>query len=626
MLLGDASPNPARIPSALADQPLTPSECLTGGFTRADGVAGRHSKHRLLAVAALDDIEGTVLCRDQRRGLPEDQIGDRAQVPLALQHGGVLGDVRLEPVLLPIFLGRLLEVADHLVDLVAEQGNLTAGLHPDRSGEVPLGDRGCHLGDGAHLAGQVGGQLIDVVGEVLPSARRARDARLAAQLAFDADFSGYGGDLLGEGGERIGHFVDGVGEGGDLTFRFKDDFAAQVAVGDGGHDAGDAAHLIGEVTGHQVHAVGQVFPGTRDTLDLGLAAQLAFGTDLTGDAGDFRGEGVELIDHDVDGVFQFEDLALDLDRDLLREVALLHGRGDVGDVAHLGREVGGELVDVVGEVSPGAGGAQDVGLAAKPAFGTNLARHARDFGGEGVELVDHAVDGVLQIEDLAADIDRDLLRQVPVRDCRRHLGNVAHVGREVAGHEVDVVGQVLPDADDTPDLGLATQLAFRTDLARHARDFRGERVELVDHHVDRVLQLTDLALDVDRDLLGEISTGDGGRDVGDVAHLGGEVAGHRVDVVGQVTPGAGRARNVCLPAQPALGTDLARHARDFRGEGIQLVDHDVDSVLQLEDLALDLDRDLLGQVALLDGGGDVGDVAHLGRQVGGQLIDVIGEV
>src|SRR5207253_815897 len=191
-------------------------------------------------------------------------------------------------------------------------------------------------------------------------------------------------------------------------------------------------------------------------------------------------------------VLQLEDLAPDLDGNLLGEVALLHGRGDVGDVAHLGGEVGGQLVDVVGEVSPGARRAQHVGLAAQAALGTDLACHAGDFRGEGIQLVDHAVDGVLQVEDLAADVDRDLLRQVAVGDRGRHLGDVAHVGREVAGHEIHVVGEVFPDADDTADLRLAAQLAFGTDLARHTRDFRGEAVELIDHDVDRVLQFTDL--------------------------------------------------------------------------------------------------------------------------------------
>src|SRR4029077_18583051 len=196
-------------------------------------------------------------------------------------------------------------------------------------------------------AGQVGGQLVDVIGEVLPGARGARDAGLATQLALDTDFSGNGGDLLGEGRQRIGHFIDGVGESCDFALGFEDDVAAQVAVRDRGHDAGDPPHLVGQVTGHQVDTIGQVFPGARHAFHLSLAAQLALGADLAGDAGDFRGEGVQLVDHDIDGVLEFEDLALDLHRDLLREVALLHGGRHFGDVTDLGREVGGELVDVV---------------------------------------------------------------------------------------------------------------------------------------------------------------------------------------------------------------------------------------------------------------------------------------
>ena len=46
-------------------------------------------------------------------------------------------------------------------------------------------------------------------------------------------------------------------------------------------------------------------------------------------------------------------------------------------------------------------------------------------------------------------------------------------------------------------------------------------------------------------------------DLGDVAHLGGEVAGQEVDVVGEVLPGAGDALHVGLAAQLAFGADLA---------------------------------------------------------------------
>src|SRR6202050_1130705 len=47
-------------------------------------------------------------------------------------------------------------------------------------------------------------------------------------------------------------------------------------------------------------------------------------------------------------------------------------------------------------------------------------RAARPLGGEGVELVDHGVDGVLQLEDLALHVDGDLAREVAARHRGRH--------------------------------------------------------------------------------------------------------------------------------------------------------------------------------------------------------------
>ena len=79
-------------------------------------------------------------------------------------------------------------------------------------------------------------------------------------------------------------------------------------------------------------------------------------------------------------------------------------------------------------------------------------------------------------------------------------------------------------------LRLAAELALRAHFAGHARDLGGEGVELVHHGVDGVLELQDLALHIDRDLAREITASDGCGDFGDVADLGGEVAGHEVDV------------------------------------------------------------------------------------------------
>ena len=69
------------------------------------------------------------------------------------------------------------------------------------------------------------------------------------------------------------------------------------------------------------------------------------------------------------------------------------------------------------------------------------------------------------------------------------------------------------------------------------------------------------------------------------------------------------------PAELPFRADLAGHAGDFGGEGVELIHHRVDGVLQLQDLALGIDRDLLGQVAVRDRRGDRRDVAHLAGQV-----------
>src|SRR5205807_9390095 len=95
---------------------------------------------------------------------------------------------------------------------------------------------------------------------------------------------------------------------------------------------------------------------------------------------------------------------------LFRSVAVLDGGGDLGDVADLAGQVAGHQVDVVGQVFPDPAHAPHVGLAAKLALGTDLAGHARDLARKGVELADHGVDGLLGPEDLAADVQGDLLR------------------------------------------------------------------------------------------------------------------------------------------------------------------------------------------------------------------------
>ena len=241
------------------------------------------------------------------------------------------------------------------------------------------------------------------------------------------------------------------------------------------------------------------------------------------------------------------DLALGLDGDLLRQVAVGHRGGHVGDAAHLVGQVARHQVHVLGQVAPGPGHALHLGLTAELALGADLARHARDLVGERRELVDHRVHGVLELEHLALHVHRDLLREVALRHRRGHLDDVAHLVGQVARHEVHRVGQVAPGPGHALHLGLAAELALGADLARHARDLVGERGELVDHRVHRradaqELALHGLALDRQRHLLGQVALGHCHQHASDLGRRAHEVVDQRVDRVNARLPAAGRSR------------------------------------------------------------------------------------
>src|SRR5215472_2212614 len=543
-------------------------------------------------------------------------LGPAAQAALGTDFAGDPGDLA----------GERGQLVDHRVDGALQFEDLAARVHVDLLARVAVGDRGRDLGDVAHLRGEVVRHGVDVVGQVPPDAGHATDLGPAAQAALGTDFAGDPGDLAGERGQLVDHRVDGALQFEDLAARVHVDLLARVAVGDRGRDLGDVAHLRGEVVRHGVDVVGQVPPDAGHATDLGPAAQAALGTDFAGDPGDLAGERGQLVDHRVDRALQFEDLAARVHVDLLARVAVGDRGRDLGDVAHLRGEVVRHGVDVVGQVPPDAGHATDLGPAAQAALGTDFAGDPGDLAGERGQLVDHRVDGALQFEDLAARVHVDLLARVAVGDRGRDLGDVAHLRGEVVRHGVDVVGQVPPDAGHATDLGPAAQAALGTDFAGDPGDLAGERGQLVDHRVDRALQFEDLAARVHVDLLARVAVGDRGRDLGDVAHLRGEVVRHGVDVVGQVPPDAGHATDLGPAAQAALGTDFAGDPGDLAGERGQLVDHRVDGALQFEDLAARVHVDLLARVAVGDRGRDLGDVAHLRGEVVRHGVDVVGQV
>ena len=271
-------------------------------------------------------------------------------------------------------------------------------------------------------------------------------------------------------------------------------FFDKIAVRDRRRDFGDVTHLAGQVAGHRIHRIGQIFPRAGHAFHIRLAAEFSFRAHFARDARHFRGERAELIDHRVDRVLQLQNLALHIDGDLLREIARRDRGGDLRNVAHLAGQVAGHEIHRIGQILPRAGNAFDARLAAENSFRTDFARHARHFRGERAELIHHDVDRVLQLEELAFDVDRDFLGQVAVRDRRRDRRNVTHLRGQVARHQVHVLGQILPGAGDAFDLRLTAEFAFRAHFARHARHFRGKRAELIDHRVHRLGRAQKLAL------------------------------------------------------------------------------------------------------------------------------------
>ena len=267
-----------------------------------------------------------------------------------------------------------------------------------------------------------------------------------------------------------------------------------------GH-VGNVTYLAGEVTGHEVHAVGEILPRSGDVAHVRLSAEFSFRPHLTRHAGHFRRKRAKLIHHRVDRVLQLQDFSAHVDRDLLGEVAIGHCRRHFGDISHLTREISGHEIHAVGEVFPGASRSADIRLAPEFSFGTDFASHTGDFCGERAKLIHHRIDRILQLQDFSAHVDRDLLREVPIRHGSRHFGDVAHLTSEVTGHEVHAIREILPGTGHAADIRLAPELSFRTDFACHTRDFRGERAELIHHRVDRILQLQDFSAHVHRDLL-----------------------------------------------------------------------------------------------------------------------------
>ncbi len=428
-------------------------------------------KHHLRRFAAFHLVDHTLLSVDQRRQFRQQHATDSSQIALALQHSREPRQIRLEPVLLRVAISSQAQVVDHGVDVVFQFGNLTTGFDLNRPGEVALSYRSGDLGNGSDLVRQIIREQIDISREVFPRAGSSWHIGLSTETAFDSNLAGDRRHLIGKSRQGAGHVVDGFRQSRNLTFGVHRQLLCKFAIGDRSHDLDDAAYLLGQIRRHDVHVVREILPRAGHAGYLRLPAQLAFRAHLARDPGYFCGERVQLIHHGVDGVLELENFSLDVDRDLARQIAASHGRGHLGDIAHLSRKVPGHRVDGVSQIFPRASNSRNVRLSAQPAFAAHLARHAGYFAGERVELIDHGVDGVLQQQNFAADVHRDFLGEIAAGDGGGDLGDVTHLTGQVTGHGVDGVSEIFPGAADARHLRLPSQFAVGAHFARHARHF-----------------------------------------------------------------------------------------------------------------------------------------------------------
>src|SRR5207302_1196365 len=143
-------------------------------------------------------------------------------------------------------------------------------------------------------------------------------------------------------------------------------------------------------------------------------------------------------------------------------------------------------VDAFGEIAPGTGDAAHFRLPAEFAFRADFARHAGYLGCEGAELIDHRVDGVLQLQSLAAGFVRDFGRELALGDGCGDAPTRRSFDRQIARHGVDAFGEIAPRTGDAAHFRLPAELAFRADFAGHAGYLGCEGAELIDHRVDGV--------------------------------------------------------------------------------------------------------------------------------------------
>ena len=267
----------------------------------------------------------------------------------------------------------------HAIDGVGELGDFAFRFDKELLLQLSPCDRSNNFCNAAHLVRQIARHEVHTVGQILPRARNVTYIRLPAEPALGADFACDACHFRSERIELIHHRVHSVLELKNFAFYIDSDLFRKIATGDGCRHLGNVADLSGQVSGHRIHTVGQIFPRPSNTFHSRLTAKNSFRTHLASNARYLRCKRAELVNHRVDRVFQLRDFAFHIDCDLPRQIAIRDGGRDERNVANLRSKVARHEIDRVGQVLPRAGNASHLCLTTQNSFGTHLTCDTRNF-------------------------------------------------------------------------------------------------------------------------------------------------------------------------------------------------------------------------------------------------------
>src|SRR5262249_36828187 len=109
------------------------------------------------------------------------------------------------------------------------------------------------------------------------------------------------------------------------------------------------------------------------------------------------------------------------------------------NVSDLSSKVRGHEIDVIGKVFPHPSDPGNLCLTTEVSFGTDFTSYTSHFRSKRPQLIDHRIDGVLELSNFPFDINGNLSREVSIGYRSSYCSNVSDLSRQITSHRVDGV-------------------------------------------------------------------------------------------------------------------------------------------------------------------------------------------